>query len=368
VAADMLLAALRGDLVAAPPADDDADGEAEDDQAACKTDEAPEGADDDAAVAISAEDEPEPEPEAVVDDDAHASADPEGEVERAVPTSTLQAILGEGIPRDFAHSAGDGVELSPEDIHRLATTMQVPAKKVVSLGTQAPVHQDVRRFAARVLGDLPRAEVADELATALSDKDMPLRMSAADSLACIAEAAGTLPAAAIDALLATFDDPERELRLSAIRALGAQGGEQATTVLIARLRDDDSFVRCAALHALAGAGTAGPEVEALLEDSDPQVRLEAAGAVTAAGGAGATDQLIDFAFAFEGHHRRQAGRALRGLDTVAANRRFLEVLDDPDRKILWAVAIEALEELNRRDDDGAGAASEQIHTEEAKPS
>ena len=131
--------------------------------------------------------------------------------------------------------------------------------------------------------------------------------------------------------------------------------------------DEDSFVRTEALRALAGISKAGPKVEALLlEDTDSQVRLEAAGAVVAASGASAVEFLTNFAFAFEGHHRRQAGRMLRRLDPAAANRLFLEVLDDPERKIVWAVAIEALEEINRTDTSGGDAAIALVQQEGTK--
>ncbi len=335
--ADVLLAALRGELVAAPEPEVDSDSDAEAETAAGTG--------------------PETGPEAADDQQDAVADEAEPEVEPATPMSTLESILGDNLPPDFAEKAGMGVELTQQDIDHLALAARGPKKKVVTLDGQIAPHRDVRHFAARVLGDLARDEVAVELAEALGDKDTKLRVAAADSLACIAAHMGALPRQAVDALMATFRDPERDLRLSAIRVLGALGDEKSTRILTAQLRDEDSFVRTEALRALAGIGKAGPEVEALLlQDNDSQVRLEAAAAVVAAGGAGAVDLLADFAFAFEGHHRRQAGRALRRLDPAAANHRFLQVFDDPDRKIVWAVAIEALEEINRTDTSGGEAA------------
>jgi hypothetical protein len=63
--------------------------------------------------------------------------------------------------------------------------------------------------------------------------------------------------------------------------------------------------------------------------------------------------LGDFAFGFEGYHRRQAGRLLRRLDRSAANDRFLKALADPDRLRQRPVAIAVLEELNRTDQPSA---------------
>jgi HEAT repeat protein len=365
--ADVLMAALRGELVAAPEAESETETEIEADsdseaelQSSVDGEQAP-------AEEISPETAADGDPDAG-DDRQNAVADEqEPEAEPVVPASTLESILGDNIPRDFVEKAGQGVELTQEDIDRLALAGRGPKKKVVTLDGQVAPHQDVRHFAARVLGDLARDEVAGELAEALNDKDTKLRLAAADSLACIAASMGSLPAETIDALLATFRDPERDLRLSAIRALGALGGEKSTKILIAQLRDEDSFIRVEAVRALAGIGKVGPDVEALvLDDADPQVRLEAAAAVAAAGGASAVELLADFAFAFQGHHRRQAGRILRRLDQTAANCRLLEVLDDPDRKIVWAVAIEALEEINRIDTSGGDAAIASVQQEGTK--
>ena len=86
-----------------------------------------------------------------------------------------------------------------------------------------------------------------------------------------------------------------------------------------------------------------------MKDPDPGVRLAAARAVADKGGSGTLEKLVDFAFAFEGYHRQEAGRLLRGVDAAAANARFLDVLGDPDRTRTWQVAIEALAELNRSD-------------------
>jgi HEAT repeat protein len=365
--ADILLAALRGELVAVPEAEGETETEAEADSG----DEPQSSADEEQAQApaedISQEASDENDLEAADDRQDVLADEPEPEAEPVVPTSTLESILGDNIPRDFVEKAGQGVELTQEDIDRLALAGRGPKKKVVTLDGQVAPHQDVRQFAARVLGDLARDEVAGELAEALNDKDTKLRLAAADSLACIAASKGSLPAEAIDALLATFRDPERDLRLSAIRALGALGDEKSTKILIAQLRDEDSFVRVEAVRALAEAGKVGPDVEALvLDDDDPQVRLEAAGAVAAAGGAGAVEILADFTFAYQGHHRRQAGRILRRLDSAAANSRLLEVLDDPERKIVWAVAIEALEEVNRTDILGGDAAIASVQQEGTK--
>jgi hypothetical protein len=79
------------------------------------------------------------------------------------------------------------------------------------------------------------------------------------------------------------------------------------------------------------------------------VRLAAAQAVARGADPAAAGLLGDFAFGFEGYHRRQAGRLLRRLDRTAANDRFLKALADPDSLRQRPVAIAVLEELNRTD-------------------
>jgi hypothetical protein len=315
-----LLSALRGELIAEPEVD----------------------------AEVDAVEEPDAGPE-TPEAESDAAAEPD------FPRSTLQSILGGDAPPVIpAAEDGGGVELTQDDIDRLARAARTPKRKVLPVEPQVAPHQDVRRFAARVLGDLARAEVAGELATALKDRDTEVRLAAGDSLARIAERGVALPNEAIDALLQALGEADRDTRLFVIRALGAAGGPGTARVLVDQIRDEDNFIRAETVRAVSRLGGVGPDVEALLQgDPDPGVRLAAAGAVAGAGTAGAVELLADFAFAFEGHHRRQAGRALRNLDVAAANRRFLEALDDPERTRLWPVAIEALEELN--DTDAAAA-------------
>ncbi len=54
------------------------------------------------------------------------------------------------------------------------------------------------------------------------------------------------------------------------------------------------------------------------------------------------------AFAFDGAQRHQAARLLRGVDPFAANARFIETFEDPGRRRLWRIAVEALGEVNRK--------------------
>ncbi len=267
----------------------------------------------------------------------------------AVPTSTLDAILAP----DTAVSAEAGeekaIELSDSDREFLALARATPRKRRMPVVPAIAAHRDVRRLAARMLGDLALPEVASALAAALADDDLEVRLNAADSLARLGEGFDIFPADVLARLVEAAADGNRDLRLSAIRALGRAGGEAGREALVAGLGDEDGFVRAEAVRAASLRGEVGPEVEALLDDPDPSVRLAAATAVAQAGGERVVELLVDFAFKSEGYHRREAGRLLRGPTAEAAARRFARVLEDTGRRRQWAVAIEALAELELHD-------------------
>lgn len=269
----------------------------------------------------------------------------EASVEPDWPTSTLVAISG-----NLAVAAGEEkVALDQEDIAYLALARRLPRKRRVAPEPRVAACEDVPRCAARILGDVTGEDVAEALSEALSCKDIEVRRAAADSLARLAEAAGHLPRGAIAALEAACLDPDRDFRLAATRALGRAGETSAVPTLFRLLDDRDPFVRAEAVRSLAFCAAAGTEVERLMGDEEAGVRLAAAQAMAASGRAEAVARLVDFAVAFGGVHRRDAARLLRRLDPAAANARLLEALADPARKREWRSAIEALEELNRRD-------------------
>ena len=265
----------------------------------------------------------------------------------AFPTSTLHAILEDYSPKAEALKLPEeGVELTPVDMERLALANRIKGKRCLPVVPKVAPHQDIRRFAARVLGDLSHDTVADALAEALSDPDKEVRLASADSLARFARQTQRLATTVTEALLAALNGSDRNLRLSIVRALGASSDMRAVGALTGCLGDDDSFVRAEAVRALSGMGKASPEIEALLDDPEPGVRLASAVAVAETGGDGAVERLVNFAFAFEGYHRREVGRLLRGLDAARASTGFVEALGDETRMRTWPVAIEALEELN----------------------
>ncbi len=320
---DTLLAALGGDLVPAPETADD----------------------DDEPRAEPVSSEPEDKPAAASADGAE-DEEPTGDDE-AFPLSTLQSMLGaDAAGAEINQKREEGIELTGDDMERLALAQRSPKKKAVPVVPTVAAHDDVRRFAARLLGDLRHDVVAEALAGVLADEDREVRLAAVDSLARIGEGPASLPVVAVEALFEAAGHVEPEMRLLAVRALGKAGGDGVAEVVAARLADDDGFVRAEAVGALSELGAGGDSVVALFDDPEPGVRLATARAVAVVGSSGTLDQLVDFAFAFKGYHRREAGRILRGVDAEAANARFVDVLNDTDQMSSWQVAIEALEELN----------------------
>ena len=95
-------------------------------------------------------------------------------------------------------------------------------------------------------------------------------------------ALGRIRAAIVAALIASFRNPDSEVRLRAIEAL-ARIGPEAVPALIDTLRNPDSNVRLRAIEALARIGpearAAVPALIATLRNPDSEVRLKAAEAL-----------------------------------------------------------------------------------------
>ncbi len=284
---------------------------------------------------------PEPEPETrpdltLVEDDGEAP----------FPTSTMESILGGAPgPRDVDSTPRADARLTEEDIEYLRLVHRGPGKRRMPLAPRIPAHEDVPRFAARVLGDVARHDVARALARAVDGRDDETRLAATESLARLGPRLAGLTEDVVAALIPAASGAERDLRLAAVRALGASRDQGAVATLERGLDDEDGFVRAESVRALSALGAAA--AGRLMDDADQSVRLAAAEAVAKAGAPDSLDRLIDFAYVDEGHHRREAARLLRDLDVEAANARFIEALEDSDRLRLAPIAIEALEELNR---------------------
>ncbi len=265
----------------------------------------------------------------------------------AFPTSTMNSILADTPEASkMLDLPKEGMELTPTDMERLALARQTKRKKRVSLVPDVVLHEDIRRFAARVLGDVDQEAVARELAVALTSDDQEVCLAAADSLARIGERAGVFQDDVAAMIVAAMVAAGRDMKMLLIRALAACQGDEIVTLLTAHLKDGDAFLRQEAVRALARQGEIGAEIGNLLNDPDPAVRQSAAEAIAGTGRKDAVKPLVEFALSYEGYHGNRTARLLRELDAPAASALFVDVLRDEERKRTWAVAIEALAELN----------------------
>jgi len=344
-AGDVLLSALRGELI--PP---------------------PEGAgtQDQDVVEAAFEDVPGIESEAEAESESGIEAEAEdqpgaeesgveaaGAGEAEVPQSTLAAILSDDpVIADVLKKKTDTVGLSPKDMEflQLATDRRKKNKRRrLSPDPVVAPYQDVRRFSARLLGDVRNEEVMLALGAALSDPDKEVVRIAADSLTHFdGKAVGRADEVAgniIEALAKT--DPETRIFL--IRALGKIGGEEVVDNLMTLTRDLDSYLVAEAVNALDALGVRDPDLAVLLDDNAPRVRLAVAKMLAGLGDDADVEKLAEFAVAHDGFHRREAGRLLRQVNREKANSCLLAILADESRKVEWQAAIEALEEINAQE-------------------
>lgn len=267
---------------------------------------------------------------------------------KPAPASTLEAILGADSPElQVVKGGSDKVELSPKDLEFLGLAQRKLKKRKLDPIPRTAAPLDARRFAAKVLGDVPRAEVAVALIAQTQGADMELAVNALDSLARMATVLDGFPETVEEILVGFLNGKDENRRLLALRALAGAGGKKATHALNVALDDADSFLRLEAVRALAKSGRVDRErMSTMLDDPDSTVRLAAAEALASAADDAALERLADFTFAFEGYHHRETARLLRDLDPSATAKRYLQVLGEDNRKREWQVAIAALGELN----------------------
>ncbi len=130
---------------------------------------------------------------------------------------------------------------------------------------------NARVWAAQILGRLADRRATWPLVERLHDRAEQLRLSAANALAELGDAA------AVPALIGVvLRDPVAAVRAQAARALGELGDERALPLLIASLGDPDYWMRFRALEAIeALAPTDTSSIETALGDANPEVRRRA---------------------------------------------------------------------------------------------
>ncbi len=276
-------------------------------------------------------------------DDGAANPEPtvqeQPEPTAASPTSTLDAIMAGGSTTAGTQPDEAAGDLTPEDLDFIEMAGRNPRKSKLSLEAAETVRRDARLFAASLLGDLPGDAMLPALTAALSSDDSGLRRAAAASLGRLAVRDNSLPDSATTSLANALTDQDPDVRLEAVRAVAICGDAATLSPL---QRDDNAAVRAEAVRTLAAQGI---DPSAHLQDADPGVRLVAAEALAAGGAPDTVDRLIALALDHDGYQRLDAARLLRAVDADAAAARFIDLLDDPNRRRTWRIAIEVLEGL-----------------------
>jgi len=262
------------------------------------------------------------------------------------PTSTLEAVLAAS--EKVKVQGADEVLLTPEDLDMLENTKDSTGRKKGKVRAPQP-HIDVKRFAARVMGDLQGESVAIELAGCLRDSDPDLALTAADSIARIADGGMALPYETVQALIFTFQTGERDLRLQALRALANDTGGKGPGLLADGLKDESTYVRIEALRGFANRCCADQAVADMLDEDHSDVRLAAARAIAKTAGPDALHALVKYAFAYEATHRRQAAGLMKDLDVDGACKVMINVIENEEGHRQWQAAAEILDCLYNHD-------------------
>lgn len=311
----LLIAALRGELLAAPDGTD---------------------------MEIAAE-TPHGEPEAPFAGDAPAADsvdDGDG------PRSTLEAVALDNAAVSAAMPAETGPMAAPEEAGDLYLDIVrehlAVGERLLRRREPAP-HQDVRLFAARAAGAAePSPALREALLDTLADPDAELRAEALRALGLLG-LPGTVPF-----VLPHLNSAAADEAMAAAETLGRLGDPAAVLPLLWHLEAAAGPLRSSlarALCAFAGDIRARPRLVELLGDPAPTIRLVAAESLAAAGIREALPQLAAMSRLDEGSQRREVGRLLGRLDPTAATEFFLQRLDDPAWREQRRVSIDVLAEL-----------------------
>ena len=170
--------------------------------------------------------------------------------------------------------------------------------------------------------------VVGELRAALSASQPGARRLAADLLRRLGGGEAT------DALAGALDDPDPEVRVAVLRALGATGqpaNPSISEALGRALADPEPAVRAAAVRATAAIDAARLEAsqDRLAGDSSPMVRAEIAIALAGHGDRGAATAIIERLLLGATVGERLAGLAAVGPDGVVHRDVVARLLDDP---------------------------------------
>lgn len=203
-----------------------------------------------------------------------------------------------------------------------------------------PNSDNLRTWAASILGEMRSRVAVPNLIRALWDRAESVRAAAARALGEIADPR------AVNALLeGTLRDPSALVRMEAAVALGKIGDEKAVEALQLALADPDPIVRLHALEALEMIGpSAGEVLEGSLTDDDPEVRHRTAAVLERLGYVQAQLDRLKSEDAVE---RAMARRKLALIGKAGLRESLLAGLQDPDFRVR-AQVCQVLAELGEK--------------------
>ncbi|MES0371176.1 MAG: HEAT repeat domain-containing protein [Mariprofundaceae bacterium] len=356
-AQEILLAALRGELLAEPEVVEAVEPEAADSDAVESESVESESVETEATAENSVDagsEADEAEVLAASDDEATASPDESQEVasqeqeEEEWTGSTLDAIENdntaalafvENLNADFpvpdelqqyVTIADDNIKLSDER-KRKGKRMAI-----------AP-HQDVRMFAARALVGCRSEVVTDALLSCLDENEsQDLRREAIRSLGELGDPR------AVDELLPLLSDADRNLRFESIHALGKLGSDSARDGILEHLIDEDQLIRLAAVEVMSG--FSGDEVvDALCRHLNSEIqtgiKYACAKSLAGIGDKRAVTNVVEATFMDGGDQCVEVGRVLRNFEPDVATSDLVAVLHDENRTDNHRAAVDALREI-----------------------
>ncbi len=328
-ASETLLAALSGDLVEEPEED-----ETENEEGETETSEQEES---EVAQQPSQADQTELSKEAEQDEPA---------IEK-VAVSTLEQMMSQGVQTEVAPDAQEDeekVDLSNEDERFIEISkMRAMKKGKVSLDVKVAPHQDVRQFAARLLGDFDEKGLTEKLIEAIENGNDELKQSGLDSLSIIGEARGKLKKRLFKAIALETEHPDRGIRMAATRCLGFISGDDVIERLNTMCGDKDVHVRLEAYRAL---GLKKDQAATMLDAlKDEYSGVRSVGLKALAAKRLEMDALVEVTFKYDGMHRNDVVELLKQWNAQEAAEKYLAILQTESRKRDWLVAIQAIGDL-----------------------
>lgn len=266
-------------------------------------------------------------------------------VEDAAPGSTLRAIMAN--EPDKPASEPEEIVLDPTQARLLEmTNTRNFSKRKVSWATEVAPYLDVRRFSARLLGQVVQEDVTAALIDALEgDPDQETLEAVLFSLGEHGRARGHLPEEIHEKILILLAGEVSEIRVLATRIISFLSAEDIDDLLASLVSHSDQLVRVEAIRGLDRRNVADDVIYAALNDQYLGAGIAAARALARMSGDKAAAALVDFAVRNDGIYRREIGRLLGQYAPQTGAVHLLDLLNDENRKAEWLVAIDALAEF-----------------------